>query len=115
MWEYSIIGILVLLIFYLFYRLSRWKKACSVLVHKNTSAAVKHGKNMEQLLPFTASFPYDVRDFRFLGSPIDGVVFSDDAIVFVEFKTGKSRFSSRQKRIKELVTERKVKWLEMRG
>jgi predicted Holliday junction resolvase-like endonuclease len=55
-------------------------------------------------------YPYDPQEFRFLGSPVDGVRFENDRIVFVEFKANKSRLSEKQKRIKQLVEEGYVYW-----
>ncbi len=78
------------------------------------SNVVKHGKSFEQLFPFMSSYPYDVNNFRFIGSPIDGLSFEDDEIVFVEFKTGSSNLSKKQRRIKDLVDSKKVKWKEIR-
>ena len=79
------------------------------------SSNVKYGKTMEQLLPFSKSYPYDPRQFRFIGDPIDGVQFNEDGIVFVEFKTGKSELSLKQAKIKEIVEKKKVEFREMRA
>ena len=76
------------------------------------SQSVKYGKLTEQFMPFVQSFPYDPENFRFLGSPIDGIAFEEDELVFCEFKTGSSRLSEKQKRIKELVQAKRVKWFE---
>ncbi|MCK5112179.1 MAG: endonuclease, partial [Thermoplasmatales archaeon] len=51
---------------------------------------------------------------RFIGSPIDGVQFEDDQILFVEFKTDKSKLNAKQNKIKKLVKEGKVKWFEFK-
>ncbi len=51
---------------------------------------------------------------RFLGAPIDGVQFEDDRVVLVEFKSGPSRLSDRQLRIRELVRSGKVEFREVR-
>jgi len=76
---------------------------------------VKHGKAFEQMFPYMNSYPYNVENFRFIGTPIDGISFEDDGIVFVEFKTGNSQLSSNQRKIKKLVKDKKVKWKEIRG
>jgi predicted Holliday junction resolvase-like endonuclease len=72
------------------------------------SSGVKHGMTMEQMLPFSKSYPYDPRGFRFIGDPVDGVQFNDDGVVFVEFKTGKARLSERQRKIREFVEKKNV-------
>jgi hypothetical protein len=78
------------------------------------SLATTYGRITEQWAPFMADYPYDPRNFRFLGSPIDGVQFEEDKVVFVEFKTNGSRLSPTQERIRALVKEGKVEWLEFR-
>lgn len=80
-----------------------------------SSQSVKYGKLSEQWIPLSESFPYSPEGFRFLGSPVDGVAFEDDRIVFCEFKANKGNLSEKQKRIKELVKERKVEWFELKA
>lgn len=79
------------------------------------SGNIKHGKTMEQLAPFSKDYPYDARGFRFIGDPIDGVQFNEDGIVFVEFKTGSSQLSGKQKMIKENIEKKKVEFREIRS
>lgn len=66
-------------------------------------------------------FPYDPGDSRFLGSPVDFVVFAGlregdevEEIVFVEVKTGKSRLSRREQSVRRAVEEGRVSWREER-
>ena len=59
-------------------------------------------------------YPYDPHGFRFLGSPLDGVQFEEDRIVFVEFKTNRSRLSENQKRLKRLIEQGEVYFEEFR-
>lgn len=84
------------------------------LASSKQSLATKHGQMTEQFMPFASVYPYDKNNFRFLGSPIDGVQFNDDSVVFVEFKTNKSQLSDRQKKIKRLVDEKKIRFEEFR-
>jgi len=76
--------------------------------------SVRYGKLSEQWIPLAKDFPHNSANFRFLGSPIDGVAFDDDEIIFCEFKAAGSRLNDKQKHIKELVEKKKVKWLEFR-
>ena len=76
--------------------------------------AVRRGFTTEQWLPLTEAYPWDPRNFRFLGAPIDGVQFEDDRVVLVEFKSGRSRLSDRQLRIRELVQNGRVEFREVR-
>tara|TARA_B100000315_G_scaffold197645_1_gene188999 strand:- start:169 stop:480 length:312 start_codon:yes stop_codon:yes gene_type:complete len=82
-------------------------------VHRST--LVKHGKSFEQLFPYMSSYPYDMNNFRFIGSPIDGLSFEDNSVVFVEFKTGKSKLTKKQERVKKLIKDKKVEWKEIRA
>lgn len=68
----------------------------------------------EQFMPFLKDFPYDPQNFRFLGSPIDGVQFNDDEVVFIEFKTAGSQLSQKQKTIRQLIDRKEVSWEEHR-
>ena len=70
--------------------------------------------SFEQLFPFMKNYPYNPRNFRFIGTPIDGLSFEDDHIAFIEFKTGNSNLSGLQKRIKDLIQKKKVEWKEIR-
>ena len=87
-----------------------------LLEHARRSAAVVSGRVAEQLVPFSQLFKYDPRDARFLGSPVDFVVFDglEDgnlrAIVFVEVKKGSSKLSDRERQIKEAVERCAVKF-----
>ncbi len=79
---------------------------------RQRSLSSTYGRITEQWIPLSSRYPYDPQFFRFLGSPIDGVQFEEDRIVFIEFKANKSRLSESQKRIKKLVEEGYVYWDE---
>lgn len=76
--------------------------------------STRYGQISEQWLPLMKDFPYDPKQFRFLGSPIDGVAFSEDKIVFCEFKFSKSQLTQKQRAIRDLVKAGKVEWKEFR-
>jgi len=78
------------------------------------SLSTKYGRMTEQFIPFLKVYPYDENNFRFLGTPVDGVQFEDDKIILMEFKTGDSQLSVRQKKIKELVKKNRVEFEEIR-
>jgi hypothetical protein len=108
-------GICLVLLFVLILVVTRLR----VLSHRlsdtefqNRSLSTTYGRITEQWFPLLGKYPYDAQDFRFLGSPIDGVQFEEDRIVFVEFKANKSRLSEKQRRIKKLVEEGYVYWEE---
>ena len=82
---------------------------------KKSSISVKYGKFLEQYIPWIKEiFPHSPQKFRFIGEPIDGILFDDDEILFMEFKTGSSKLTERQKRIKKLVKEKKIGWKEIK-
>jgi len=86
------------------------------------SRSVLVGQGLEQLVPLTVDFGFLGNDSRFLGSPIDYIIFnglSDEEndkieIIFLEVKTGKARLSNREKLIKNAVLEKRVEWKELR-
>lgn len=67
------------------------------------SLSTSYGRITEQWFPLMEQYPYDPQGFRFLGSPIDGVQFEDDKIIFVEFKANRSQLSKGQRHFRELV------------
>jgi predicted Holliday junction resolvase-like endonuclease len=84
------------------------------------SEAVTVGKVAEQLLPFFPEFRFNPRDARFLGAPVDLVVFDGLAegevrrVVFVEVKTRGARLTPRERLVREAVERGRVEWLELR-
>lgn len=87
----------------------------------NRSRAGLGGKFSENLSPYFPDFPYHPTELRWLGgSPTDYVVFKGmdndeiEEIVFLEIKSGNSQLTKREKQIKEVVEEKKVKWEEYR-
>lgn len=79
---------------------------------RSRSLSTVYGQINEQWFPLMDGFPYDSQNFRFIGSPIDGIQFEEDRIVFCEFKTNTSTLSPIQRRIRELVETRRVYWEE---
>lgn len=79
------------------------------------------GKALEKLVPFLKDFPYDPHDVKWLGDPVDLVVFDGYAhgrdpkkIIFCEVKSGDSVLSHHQKKIKKLIDEKKIEWFEFK-
>jgi predicted Holliday junction resolvase-like endonuclease len=79
------------------------------------SRAVLRGQITEQVTPLLAGFAWDPADARFLGKPIDYVVFDGYSevragardrlrqIVFVDVKTGRAGLSRTERRVKACV------------
>lgn len=81
------------------------------------SESVTRGKITEHLVPFFPNFPFNPKDARFLGSPVDLIVFdglSDGEIreiVFAEIKTSRNpSLSRREREVRDCVRERRVSY-----
>ena len=81
------------------------------------SRAVLGGKFTEQMAPYLPEFSYDPTEARFIGSPIDFIVFPGLAtgdpqeIVIMEIKSGKAgALTPAQKRIQQLIEDGMVRW-----
>lgn len=109
-----IIVIIAVLFFLAIIKIFDLKEEIASIQYLKRSQSVKYGQLTEQWLPFLKNFPYNSQNFRFIGKPIDGLLFGDDKIVFVEFKTNTSSLSKVQRKVKELVKEKKVEWFELK-
>lgn len=82
---------------------------------RRSRAAVK-GQIGERFAPFFRGFWYEPADARFLGSPVDYVVFDGLAegqvtgVAFVEIKVGAVPLTTFQKQVKAAIDERRVYW-----
>lgn len=112
------IGLLVAWVYVLI-----WKVRYTSMIREDAvqrSQAVTAGKVHEQLIPYLPAFPYNPKDVRFLGSPIDLVVFDGlaegqlERIVFLEVKTGGSSLTSRERRVRDVVEAGDIEWAEVR-
>jgi predicted Holliday junction resolvase-like endonuclease len=103
--------------------LARWRAEHEAEIRADAvrrSAAVVAGKVTEHLAPYLTDFPYDPKDVRFLGTPVDLIVFDGlntgrlERVVFVEIKTGASQLSTRERRVREAIQAGRVGWEELR-
>jgi len=78
------------------------------------------GRIAEQLVPFTMAkdLGVDLRDLRFLGSPVDYIVFKGlhrgevEEILFVEVKAGKRRrLTDNERAVKRAVESGRIRWV----
>ncbi len=111
---YTIIIILSVLVIILFMLWRRASARHADMAFAKQSLSSKYGKMTEQFMPFLKDYPYDPQNFRFLGTPIDGIQFEENKIVFIEFKSSNSQLSPRQRQIAELVLGKKVEFEEHR-
>jgi predicted Holliday junction resolvase-like endonuclease len=103
--------------------LDRWRMESEANIRMDAirrSSAVVSGKVTEHLAPYIGVFPYNPKDVRFLGAPVDLIVFDgmneDDLreIVFLEVKTSSASLTTRERRIRDAVLAGKVGWREFR-
>ena len=84
------------------------------------SRAVLGGQFSEQLAPYFPDFPYSPTEIRFIGKPIDFIVFKGmdekqiSEVVFVEVKSGNSQLSSQERNLRDAIKNKKVSWEEYR-
>jgi predicted Holliday junction resolvase-like endonuclease len=104
-------------------RLERWRIANETAIRRDAvarSGAVIRGKVSEQLAPYLPAFPFEPQDVRFLGSPIDFIVFDGadegcvERIIFVEVKSGSAKMCTRQRQIRDAILDGRVSWQELR-
>ncbi|MFA6493340.1 MAG: Holliday junction resolvase-like protein [Patescibacteria group bacterium] len=111
---YQVILFLTILCLILFFLWRRTVWFLKDINFRKASLSSRYGKMAEQFMPFLKNYPYLPENFRFLGTPIDGIQFEDDKIVFIEFKTAGSQLSPRQKQVAEQVWQKKVEFKEIR-
>lgn len=78
------------------------------------------GKLWETVAPYLPKFKYNPSDMRFIGSPIDYIIFKGmskkqiDSVVFLEIKSGDSKLTEQEENLKRAVRAGRVKWEEFR-
>src|SRR3989339_1441401 len=82
------------------------------------SRAVLSGQFSEQIAPYMPDFPYKPTEARFVGKPVDFIVFRGmdekkiEEVVFVEVKSGQGQLSNVEKSLKEAIKNKSVAWHE---
>ena len=78
------------------------------------------GKVWEQIEPSLKNFPFQPEDAKFVGAPIDYIVFEGmgekniKKVHFVEIKSGNSKLNKQEKTLKDVIQKKKVYWREVR-
>lgn len=93
----------------------------------NTSRAVLKGKMAEQFAPIMPEFQYLPSDAKFLGDPIDYVVFDgytdfrdgdglaeDIEVILIDIKSGGARLTKGQQAIAQAVSEGRIRFQTIR-
>lgn len=91
------------------------------VAREGASRATIKGQVAEQIATILPGFPFCPSDFRFIGQPIDYIVFVGlsgakeglgdiKEVVIGDIKMGNSRLSPHQRMIKQAVQEGRVRW-----
>ncbi|MEK6978081.1 MAG: Holliday junction resolvase-like protein [Candidatus Hydrothermarchaeota archaeon] len=109
--------LLLIVVIYLFLKYSELKDK----IEKERENAIKmseaviKGKVTEYLIPYFPDFRYNPKDVRFIGTPVDLIVFDGLSegevrkVAFVEVKTGKTaNLSHREKLVRNCVENKNV-------
>jgi len=120
--------VLLILVFWLGHRIGAFKRdkywEMEIPNHRKDailrSRSILGGQFSEQLAPFLPNFKHIPTECRFVGKPVDLIVFKgmDDKniseVIFVEVKSGNSKLTSSEKNLKETIKNKRVKWEEYR-
>jgi predicted Holliday junction resolvase-like endonuclease len=114
----AIAGLLIAAVLFLLWRATAVRDIRRDAIRR--SAAVISGRVHEQLVPHLPGFDFNPKDARFLGSPVDFIVFDGLAtgqvtrVVFLEIKTGSATLTAREQEVRAAIVNRRVEWRELR-
>lgn len=101
----------------------QWKQGYEKTIRQDAiskSRSTLVGKITEHFIPFLPDFVYNPKDARFLGSPVDYVVFDglseDDLkkVIFIEVKTNSGALTRRERQIRDAVQSGRVEWIQLK-
>lgn len=101
----------------------QWKLEFEKGIRKDAAAKSQStlvGKITEHFIPHLPEFSYNPQDARFLGSPVDFIVFDGLSegmlrrIIFVEVKTNAGVLSTRERQIRDVIAGKSVEWVPIR-
>ena len=104
-------------------QLEEWKREAEAELRQDAikrSQSVIVGKVTEHLTPYLPEFDWNPKDARFIGTPVDFLVFDglDEGavreVVFVEVKTGASTLTRREQAVRDAVEAGRVSWRAIR-
>ena len=82
------------------------------------SRSVLGGMFAEQLAPYLPNFPFSPTEAKFIGAPIDFLVFKGmdeqriEEVIFVVVKSGSARLNHNEHSLKDAIENRRVRWHE---
>jgi predicted Holliday junction resolvase-like endonuclease len=105
-------------------QLAQWMSGSESTIRADAiqqSQSVIIGKVTEHVVPYLPEFTYNPKDARFIGSPVDLIVFdgldweSVEQIVFIEVKsTATAALTKRERLIRDAIQAGRVQWREIR-
>jgi hypothetical protein len=126
LWAIIILGVITVLLLFLLARqstrLNSLSRRYDADIRKARTESVKQSRAVQlggiadQIAPLLPGFPYDPKDCRWAGQPVDMIVFDglegdgDINVVFLEIKTGKSQQNKHQRRVKAAVDAGRVQF-----
>ena len=86
-----------------------YKTAVTPLQQKLSHSRGFQQQDIQEMIRY---YPFNLDNFRFIGSPVDGIQFDDDFILFIRFQKDNIPRTKEQTHVKRLLEQGKVKWLE---
>ena len=131
--QLSALAIVVFILFiaaalYLMYEIGRLvgEKTTADKFPEAKKAAVRRSRSVlggmfaEQLAPYLPNFPFSPTEAKFIGAPIDFLVFKGmdeqriEEVIFVEVKSGAARLNHNEHSLKNAIINKRVRWHEYR-
>jgi len=84
------------------------------------SRSVLSGMFAEQLAPYLPDFPFSPTEAKFIGAPIDFLIFKGmdaqhiEEVIFVEVKSGSALLNHNEHSLKDAIENKRVRWHEYR-
>ena len=84
------------------------------------SRSVLDGIFAEQLAPYLPNFPFSPTEAKFIGAPIDFLIFKGmdeqhiEEVIFIEVKSGSARLNHNEHSLKDAIINKRVRWQEYR-
>jgi hypothetical protein len=121
-----VLALLIAAALFLMYEIGRpvGEKTATDKFPEQKKAAVRRSRSAlsgmfaEQLAPYLPNFPFSPTEAKFIGAPIDFLVFRgmDDRrieeVIFVEAKSGSARLNHNEHSLKETIDNKRVRWHE---
>lgn len=107
-------SLLFLFLFSAHLKYNKLNSAYRKLLSQKKQSEIRVGQIAEHFVPLLKDFKYNRKQARFLASPIDFIIFEEDEIIFMEVKTGKSQLNRNQRRVRDQVNNKKIRWEVLR-